>query len=134
MSGNESMNVHVTADTTEAVKALDAVRSAADVKPGDATTEYKRAKSASVWGTIGMILGAIVAFGPQIMTALGGVVAEDSLPYLIGGLVLSIASVVYKFGIDAGYIQSRTRVKERAEEVRIAALMKDVAQVPSEEQ
>lgn len=104
------------------------------VKGGETTTEYARAKSASVWGTVGMILGAIVAFGPQVIAQIGGVVGESSQAYLIGGLVLSIASVVYKFGIDAGYIQSRTRVKERAEEVKIAALMKDVAQVPPEEQ
>jgi len=105
----------------------------ADVRPGEETTEYARTKSASVWGIIGMILGAIVAFGPKIMGAMGGVVAEDSLPYLLGGLVLSLASVFYKFGIDAGYIQSRTRVKERAEETRMAALMRDMGPAPEDE-
>lgn len=103
------------------------------VKSGAETTEYARTKSASIWGAVGMVIGAIVAFGPQVMEQIGGVVGENSQAYLIGGLVLSIASVVYKFGIDAGYIQSRTRVKERAEEVKIAALMKDVAKAPPEE-
>jgi hypothetical protein len=97
------------------------------VKAGAETTEYARTKSASVWGTVGMILGAIVAFGPQVMAQIGGVVGESNQAYLIGGLVLSISSVVYKFGIDAGYIQSRTNVKVKAEEVKIATAMKEAA-------
>lgn len=106
----------------------------AAVKPGEQTTEYSRAQAAGWCSAIGMILGSLVAFTPKIMELLGSVVADDSQTYLVTGMVLSIVSVVYRFGIDAGYIQSRTRVKERAEDRMIALLMRDVAiQPPGEE-
>ncbi len=104
------------------------------VKAGIETTEYARAKSASVWGVVGMVLGTIVAMGPQVLETMSGVVPTNSKIYLVGGLVLSLASVLYKFGIDAGYIQSRTTVKAKAEESKIAALMTAASEATDSEE
>ncbi len=86
----------------------------ADVKAGETTTEYAVAKSAGVWGVVGMLLGAVVMFGPIVMDKLTGVVAADSPVYLIAGAGVSVASILYKLLVDVGYIKSRTDVKVSA--------------------
>lgn len=77
------------------------------VKEGKDTTEYKRTKSASTWGTVGMILGAVVTFGPSLV----GNLQEGSKLFIVAGTVISVCSIAYKTFIDAGYIASRTQVK-----------------------
>ena len=79
------------------------------IVPGKDTTEYAVAKSAGLWGVIGMILGFISVSGSQILEAAG--VVSDSTVGVIGGSVIAFASLLLKTLSGLGYIKSRTDVK-----------------------
>ncbi len=78
---------------------------------GNTTSEYQVTQGANTWGAIGIILGAIVAFGPTIMERLSGVVPEGSTAYVVCGAIISVASLLYRTLVSIGYIKSRTEIK-----------------------
>lgn len=73
--------------------------------PGNQTTEYQQAKSSSLWGTIGTVLGAIVAMTPLVDAS------GNSKFAAIAGAIISAASIAMKTLTTLGYIKSRTDVK-----------------------
>jgi hypothetical protein len=73
--------------------------------PGKQTSEYQQAKSSSLWGTIGTVLGAIVAMTPLVDANPSGKFAA------IAGAIIAAASIVMKTLTTLGYIKSRTDVK-----------------------
>jgi hypothetical protein len=84
----------------------------ADVKPGVETSEYKEAKSASTWGIVAAVLGAVITFGGAIAETFGA----DAKAGIICGAVVAVAGIAQKTLATLGYIKSRTDVKMVAEE------------------
>jgi hypothetical protein len=78
------------------------------VTPGKETTEFQQAQSSSLWGTIGTILGAIVAMTPLVDAS------GSSKFAVIAGAIISAASIAMKTLTTLGYIKSRTDVKTAA--------------------
>jgi hypothetical protein len=78
---------------------------AGDVTPGKDTTEFQQAKSSSLWGTIGTVLGAIVAMTPLVDASGNSKFAS------IAGAIIAAASIAMKTLTTLGYIKSRTDVK-----------------------
>lgn len=83
---------------------------AGPVKPGDQTTEYRRARHAGVWGAVGLVLGGVITLVPSLVDLYLGQNASGSAAILAGATV-SLASLAYKTLVDLGYIKSRTEVK-----------------------
>ena len=85
------------------------------IKSGNLTTEYARTQSASWWGIIGLVLGLVVAVGPDILAFLSGPqgVVEGSNIHVVLGSAISVASLLYKTLVDVGYVKSRTEVKSQ---------------------
>ena len=81
------------------------------VEPGKDTTEYKEAKSASIWGIVAMVLGFLVTIGASIAEALG----TDTKAAIIAGAVVAAAGLAQKTLVSLGYIKSRTEVKTASE-------------------
>ena len=81
------------------------------IKPGIETSEYKEAKSASVWGIVATILGMILTVGASIVESLG----VDTKGAIIGGAIIALAGIAEKTLVSLGYIKSRTEVKKEAE-------------------
>lgn len=81
------------------------------VKPGEQTTEYKEAKSANVWSTVGLILGFVLTTGAAVVDSLGG----DSKLAIIAGAVIAVAAIAEKTLVSLGYIKGRSEVKAAAE-------------------
>jgi len=77
------------------------------VEPGKDTTEYKEAKSASVWGIVAMVLGFLVTVGGSVAEALG----TDSEAAIICGAIIAVAGVAEKTLVSLGYIKGRSEVK-----------------------
>ena len=73
--------------------------------PGAQTSEYQQAKSSSLWGTLGTILGAVVAMTPLIDAS------GNSKFAAIAGAIIAAASIAMKTLTTLGYIKSRTDVK-----------------------
>jgi len=82
-----------------------------DITPGKDTTEYKEAKSGSVWGIVAMILGMLLTIGATVAESLG----TDSRIGIIAGAVIAVAGIAEKTLVSLGYIKSRTEVKKAAE-------------------
>ena len=82
-----------------------------DIKPGKDTTEYKEAKSGSVWGIVAMVLGMLLTIGATVAESLG----TDSRIGIIAGAVIAVAGIAEKTLVSLGYIKSRTEVKKAAE-------------------
>jgi len=80
------------------------------VTPGVDTSEYKEAKSASVWGIVAMILGVLTTIGATIAESLG---SETSVAIIVGAVVAT-AGILQKTLVSLGYISSRTKVKDTA--------------------
>ena len=78
------------------------------VTSGAATTEHALAQSSSLWGTIGTLLGAVVAMTPMVDSSSGSKFA------VFAGLFISVASMAMKTLTTLGYIKSRTDVKTAA--------------------
>ena len=81
------------------------------VKPGVETTEFKEAQQGQVMSIIGMVLGILMVYAPKILE----LTPEDSKYAVIGGAVVTVASVVHDTLVKLGYINSRTQVKVAAE-------------------
>jgi hypothetical protein len=77
------------------------------LKPGVETSEYKEAKSAGFWGVITIILGVIISMGPKFIEVL----PQDSKWFVLAGAVISVAGVVQKTLVSAGYISGRVTLK-----------------------
>lgn len=73
--------------------------------PGAQTSEYQQAKSSSLWGTIGTVLGAVVAMTPLVDAS------GNSKFAAIAGAIIAAASIAMKTLTTLGYIKSRTDVK-----------------------
>ena len=73
--------------------------------PGKQTSEYQQAKSSSLWGTIGTVLGAVVAMTPLVDAS------GNSKFAAIAGAIIAAASIAMKTLTTLGYIKSRTDVK-----------------------
>ena len=78
---------------------------------GKQTSEYAVTQGANTWGAVGIILGAVVAFGPTIIERLSGVIPEGSKTYVVCGAIISVASLIYRTLVTVGYIKSRTEIK-----------------------
>ena len=76
--------------------------------PGKDTSEYQQAKSSSLWGTIGTVLGAIVAMTPLVDAS------GSSKFAALAGAIIAAASIAMKTLTTLGYIKSRTDVKTTA--------------------
>ena len=81
-----------------------------DITPGKDTTEYKEAKSGSVWGIVAMILGMLLTIGATVAESLG----TDSRIGIIAGAVIAIFGLIQKSLVELGYIKSRTEIKAAA--------------------
>jgi len=77
------------------------------VEPGKDTSEYKEAKSASVWGIVAMLLGTLITIGGAVAEALG----TDTKSAIIAGAIVATAGVLQKTFVSLGYIKSRSDVK-----------------------
>ena len=75
------------------------------ITPGTQTSEYQQAKSSSLWGTIGTVLGAIVAMTPLVDAS------GSSKFAALAGAIIAAASIAMKTLTTLGYIKSRTDVK-----------------------
>ena len=75
------------------------------ITPGIQTSEYQQAKSSSLWGTIGTVLGAVVAMTPLVDAS------GSSKFAAIAGAIIAAASIAMKTLTTLGYIKSRTDVK-----------------------
>ena len=82
------------------------------IKPGNHTSEYREAKSGSLWGIISAIAGMVIALGGTISGALG----HDSKAGVIAGAVVVAAGATQTTLVKLGYINSRTAVKKAASE------------------
>ena len=100
------------------------------IKEGRSTTEYATAKSAKVWGIVGMLLGGLVAFGPKLLEALSGTIGESSPAYAIAGACIATAALMCKTLAELGYIKSRTDTKVAAADLDAA---KELAKLNSPE-
>jgi hypothetical protein len=78
------------------------------ITPGTQTSEYQQAKSSSLWGTIGTVLGAVVAMTPLVDAS------GSSKFAAIAGAIIAAASIAMKTLTTLGYIKSRTDVKTTA--------------------
>lgn len=81
-----------------------------EITPGAKTTEYARAESASYWGIVGMILGAVITTAPPLVERIFGG-EPDGTAYVVSGAIVAGLSILYKAFVDIGYIKSRTDVK-----------------------
>jgi len=79
----------------------------AKVKSGATTSEHAQAKSGSMWGIIGIVLGILTTTGATVAASMGA----DSKWGIVAGALISVAGVTQKTLTDLGYIQSRTQVK-----------------------
>ena len=77
------------------------------VEPGKDTSEYKEAKSASIWGIVAMLLGTLITIGGAVAEALG----SDTKSAIIAGAVVATAGVLQKTFVSLGYIKSRADIK-----------------------
>jgi len=75
--------------------------------PGKMTSEYERTKMAGRFSTLALVLGAVVAAGPEL---LGGL-QQDSRAYLVVGSLIAAASFVHRWIVDHTYVQARTALK-----------------------
>lgn len=82
----------------------------ADVKPGEATTEYAAQKSGSLWGIIATVLGILITIGSVVAAGFG----ESTTGGIVAGAVVSLAGIIQKSLTDLGYIKSRADVKAAA--------------------
>lgn len=85
-----------------------------DPKPGQLTSEYGLARSCATWGTVGIILGIIVAAGGAVLEAV-------ELPgrwAAIAGAIVAAASAAMRTLTAQGYIKSRCEVKTAADSRR----------------
>lgn len=82
----------------------------ADVKEGVETSEKKVADSASRWGVIATVIGAVISIGSIAIPALG----DGSRIGIIAGAIIALAGIVQKTLVSLGYIKSRTEVKVAA--------------------
>ncbi|MFH1738992.1 MAG: hypothetical protein ABIH23_08270 [bacterium] len=86
---------------------------------GKTTSEYEVTQSASSTGILVVILGAIVAIGPEVMNAVFGG-NMDSKVAIICGAIIAIGGTLLKTLTSLGYVKSRTDVK-------VADSLKDVS-------
>lgn len=84
------------------------IASSAGVTPGTQTSEYQQAQSSSLWGTIGTVLGTVVAMTPLVDAS------GNSKFAAIAGAIIAAASIAMKTLTTLGYIKSRTDVKTSA--------------------
>jgi hypothetical protein len=75
--------------------------------PGRQTSEYTQTLLANIIGGIGVVTGAIIALGPQLMT----VVPKGSKMLAVLGTIVSIAGIVHSYMISQGYVKGRTELK-----------------------
>jgi hypothetical protein len=75
--------------------------------PGIQTSEYERTKMAGRFSVLALILGGVVAAGPEL---LGGL-QQDSRAYLVVGAIIAGASFVHRWIVDHNYVQARTALK-----------------------
>lgn len=78
-----------------------------ELPAGNESSEYAVAKSSSVWGVVGTVLGILITLGGTIATSLGA----DTKAAIIVGAFVTLAGVAQKTLTDLGYIGSRTKVK-----------------------
>jgi hypothetical protein len=74
---------------------------------GSQSSSYQVQQSAKIWGNIGLVLGVVVAIGPQILPIL----PENSKYAIIAGSIVSAASLLYKGLVDRGFIHGATTRK-----------------------
>ena len=82
------------------------------VKSGTETSEFKLAKAASLISYIGLAVGYLVMYTPQIMEAVTGAAGADSKWAKIVGGILMAASVAAKALVTLGYSNNRTVLKQ----------------------
>lgn len=83
-------------------------------RPGATTSEHQITCGCQTWGTVGMILGIVVAAGGAVLEAV-------DLPgqwAAIAGAIVAAASAALKAITAAGYTRSRTEVKTAADSRR----------------
>ena len=103
---------------TDALEDLD---DAQHVKAGPKTSEFRVARSATWLAVVSFVLAAVVGVGPIWM----GVVPEGSSASLIIGGAIATAGLLLKMLVDLRYIDSRTRVKDAAEQTKRLLLTRD---------
>lgn len=81
-----------------------------EVKPGKETTEYEVTKKNNFWAVVAVIVGVITTAGSAIADAFG---ADSKIGVIVGGIV-TVAALAQKWLVNAGYVKSRTAVKEAA--------------------
>ncbi len=77
------------------------------IKPGNETTEYARAKSATWLAYVGLALASLLSYGPDVL----GWLPESGPGAPVLAAVIAVAGIVQKTLVDLGYIRSRTEVK-----------------------
>ena len=80
------------------------------VKDGKDTTEYEVTKSSNFWSVVTLVVGAVVTIGATVAETFG---TESKVGIIVGGVV-TVAALVQKWLVSAGYVKSRTAVKEAA--------------------
>jgi hypothetical protein len=77
---------------------------------GRETSEYQAMKRGGIWAIVGVVLGAIVVVGPEL---LAGQDQSESW-VIIAGAAIAVVSIVYKALLELGYIKARTELKKRS--------------------
>jgi hypothetical protein len=83
-----------------------------EVKAGKETTEYEVTKKANFWAVVGIVIGTVLSVGSAVADAVG---ADSKIGVVVGGVV-TVVAFVQKWLVSAGYIKSRTAVKQAAAE------------------
>lgn len=74
---------------------------------GAESSSFTVQQSASIWGNVGLILGALIAISPDIL-GLFSIVAPNSEYARIGGILLAMASKVNSMLVDRRFIGYRS--------------------------